>query len=556
MKRIFSSAALLLLFTFATPHVLAVEQNNKFGIHIFSEEDLDDAAKLVNSSGGQWGYVTVVIREDERNLARWQSAFDKMRRLKLIPIVRIATTIDGAHWKIPEKDEAEKWALFMDSLNWPTKRRHIVLFNEPNHSKEWGGKIDPEGYAEVLRHYYNTLKGVSNDFFILPGALDLAAPNSIQTMEASRFFSRMHQRDNFIFTIFDGWSSHSYPNPAFSGREVDAGKMSIQGYRWEVNYLKDFGLDPEIPVFITETGWINTVGNLSSKYEYAFNKVWSDDQVVAVTPFILNYLDQPFEVFSWKSHASGDFLPHYNKVIDIQKVKGAPEQTHAFETIGDTFSEYVVSDSEYIFYVEIKNTGQSIFDSSDGFEIRAETTLGPGSINPTEMVGVEPGATTRVPIGVSTHDQLRGVHTISLFLYHNEERIGEILKTRLTLVSPPSARFIANFWFTKKQLDAVTISITDDDGQVARFDNLVYSDGVLVIPAIYNVIPNKVYKFTLERPMYISKSKTSALHPGETSIDFGVILPFDLDGDGALGAKDIWEHFKSPNTTSFRLLPS
>jgi len=31
--------------------------NNFFGIHILDENDLDDAAKLINSSGGDWGYA-------------------------------------------------------------------------------------------------------------------------------------------------------------------------------------------------------------------------------------------------------------------------------------------------------------------------------------------------------------------------------------------------------------------------------------------------------------------------------------------------------------------
>jgi len=49
--------------------------NNSFGIHILDENDLEDAAKLVNSGGGDWGYVTFVIRSDERDSKRWQKVF-------------------------------------------------------------------------------------------------------------------------------------------------------------------------------------------------------------------------------------------------------------------------------------------------------------------------------------------------------------------------------------------------------------------------------------------------------------------------------------------------
>jgi hypothetical protein len=47
--------------------------NNKFGIHVFSEKDLTNAANLVNSTDGDWGYVTIVITEAERDHDRWQN---------------------------------------------------------------------------------------------------------------------------------------------------------------------------------------------------------------------------------------------------------------------------------------------------------------------------------------------------------------------------------------------------------------------------------------------------------------------------------------------------
>ena len=69
------------------------QPNNRFGIHIIDENDLQDAANLVNSSGGDWGYVKIVIREDDRNLEKWQAIFDRMRKMHLIPLVRLATKV-------------------------------------------------------------------------------------------------------------------------------------------------------------------------------------------------------------------------------------------------------------------------------------------------------------------------------------------------------------------------------------------------------------------------------------------------------------------------------
>ena len=36
--------------------------NNKIGIHIMFTSELEEAAKLVNSAGGDYGYVTITIQ--------------------------------------------------------------------------------------------------------------------------------------------------------------------------------------------------------------------------------------------------------------------------------------------------------------------------------------------------------------------------------------------------------------------------------------------------------------------------------------------------------------
>src|SRR4030042_1329311 len=62
--------------------------NNKYGIHIIDENDLENAAALVNSSGGDWGYVTLVITEQDRSSDKWTGIFDTMKNYHLIPLIR------------------------------------------------------------------------------------------------------------------------------------------------------------------------------------------------------------------------------------------------------------------------------------------------------------------------------------------------------------------------------------------------------------------------------------------------------------------------------------
>ena len=112
-------------------------QNNKFGIHLATPDDgdLDRAEELVNSSGGRWGYVTLVIQENDRDLNKWQGVFDKLREQRMIPIIRIATKPDGSNWRRPDKSDAQSWVDFLNKLHWsllPIVQAQIMIVRLQN----------------------------------------------------------------------------------------------------------------------------------------------------------------------------------------------------------------------------------------------------------------------------------------------------------------------------------------------------------------------------------------------------------------------------------------
>ena len=341
--------------------------NNKFGIHITDEKDLPAAVSLVNSSGGDWGYVTIVITEGERDHDRWQQVFDQMRRLHLIPIIRIATKADGDTWLEPSDAEISNWIAFLNSLNWVIQNRYIVIGNEPNHSLEWGGKIDPETYATYLNKFALALHSASPDFFVLPAGLDASAKNTGITMDEGTFLKKMFTAEPNLFDNLDGWVSHSYPNPGFEGKDTDTGRGTINTFDWELNYLKILGVTKDLPVFITETGWSNQkVDNnqITSMYDYAFKNVWNDPRVAAVTPFILNYPQAPFAEFSWEK-SGGTFYPYYSGVQAIPKTAGVPVQIVSGQILGALAQPVILPGSDFIGAMLARNTGQSIWEASD-----------------------------------------------------------------------------------------------------------------------------------------------------------------------------------------------
>ena len=345
--------------------------NNFFGIHIVNESDLEKARDLVNSSGGDWGYITLVIREDERDISRWQGVFDKMRQMHLVPIVRIATVNENGGWQKPNPGGIDNWVSFLNSLNWVIKNRYVIIGNEPNHAKEWGGQVNPGEYGTYLVEFSQKLKQKSPDFFVLPAGLDASAHYSKTTLPEDIFLRQVVKTKPDFFEHIDGWNSHSYPNPGFAGSPEAVGRGTLTTFTWELEFIKSLGVKKELPIFITETGWVHNqegkvlglenTQNIGDKFKIAFTKVWQNEKIVAVTPFILNYQEEPFSFFSWLK-PSGEYYDFYREVQALPKKSGNPKQitqakllsVSTFEVGRKTFGTLVM-----------ENTGQSIWAKNE-----------------------------------------------------------------------------------------------------------------------------------------------------------------------------------------------
>ena len=276
--------------------------NNKIGIHILFPEEIESAAKLVNNDNkGSYGYVTIPIQATDRDRVKWQKFFDKSKELKVIPLIRVATVPDGALWIEPNNYDLIDFANFLGDLKWPTANRYVIIFNEVNRSDEYGGFVKPEDYADILTNASDIFKNISSDFFILPAGLDNAAPNSPGYMNHLRYIERMLLHRPDLFDHIDGWTSHAYPNPDFSVRPDLSGRNKIDSFKYDLRLIRQFTIK-KLPLFITETGWSGKYLSdiqISFYYKHALQKVWSDENVIAITPFLLNAQDGPFSVFSF-----------------------------------------------------------------------------------------------------------------------------------------------------------------------------------------------------------------------------------------------------------------
>ena len=317
-----------------------VTQNNKFGVHILFPSEIESAAKLVNSSGGDWGYVTIPIPAGDKDLVKWQKFMDDAKRLHIIPIIRLTTEGDyfiEATWKKPSSADVLDFANFLNSLDWPTLNRYVVVFNEPNRADEWGGIPDASEYANILGYAVSTFKSKSQDFFIISAGLDNASANiQAQSIDEYTFMQRMESNVPGIFNQIDAIASHSYPNPGFAQPSWVLTRKSISSFIYEKRLADVLG-NKNLPVFITETGWSKDVvleTQIASYFTNAFESVWSDTNIVGITPFLLNAGIGPFAKFSLLNN-DGTASQVYNTLKNIPKIKGDPKLAED-KTVHDT----------------------------------------------------------------------------------------------------------------------------------------------------------------------------------------------------------------------------
>ncbi len=546
MKRLF-----LFLFPFliiASPLQALERPNNIYGIHLAQphSEDLKKAAELVNSNGGDWGYVTLVLQENDRNQEKWQAIFNQLRSLHLIPIIRLATKPQGEVWLRPNDVDADGWVSFLESLNWVVKNRYIVLFNEPNHGQEWGGQADPESYGKVALSFAKKLKEKNSDYFVMLAGFDASAPHQPprfwdEEIFLNELFKNLAPEE--FEKYFDGWTSHSYPNPNFSSPPSNFGRISLTTYRWELQLLKNLGIKKELPVFITETGWKRT--NLSeitiaNYLQIAYQQIWANDSLVkAVTPFILNYQSEPFLDFSWQKFQSKDFYQYYYYLQTLPKIKGEPEQKEAGKLIFQLPKELVIN-SQYSLTLSLKNEGQAIWDENDGYRLMIENVPSETQFLFSPLKDLKPNEEKMINFVFKTGPQ-KGDFSINFLLTKNGEKKLKFSKWQLTIVPLPSLTLSINYWpFGKGKGNDFEIQIFNDKEELVFFQKGVrVNQGLVEIKEVQNITLGEKYRIVVLKKGFLPRQTHLVFQKGKNLVQFKPMIPFDLNGDEKFSLRDL-----------------
>ena len=561
---------LLFALLFLPISIYATQSNNKYGIHLAQpqSQDIQAASDLVNFNGGRWGYVTLVIQENDRSQEKWQGIFDQMRELHLIPIVRLATQPEGENWRRPEEKDTDDWIKFLDSLNWVVKNRYVILFNEPNHGSEWGGEVDEKSYAKVAFAFAKALKEKNQDFFVMLAGFDASAPSWQPGMEDEEVFIRKMLIDSVsdskkispssstpinIFDYIDGWASHSYPNPGFAGSPYDWGRGSVKSYEWELGMLQRLGVTKDLPVFITETGWKRQTQNSKVKsqnlgeqevakyFKMAFEQVWNqDNRVQAVTPFVLDYQGPPFLEFSWKKYQSADFYQQYYSVQSLSKTKGEPEQIEK-GSIGFDLPKELVAQSKYNFRVTLKNQGQAIWEKDDGYELLVSSYLGekPTNFLTSDIKDIKPFEEKTVEFSLKTVSE-KDKEEIKFLLTKDNQIVFESKPWQFKVLPLPDLNLKVNFWpIGRAKGDDFEVQVFNtDDRLVFKKKGVKFTDGQGIVKSIQNIAIDELYRIVVLKPGYLPRQTFIVFQTTNNSVRFKSLLPFDLNRDGKFDLKD------------------
>ena len=544
----------ILSTTHAIVDPLAVP-NNKFGIHIIqaTPDESSPAAQMVNNNG-DWGYITVLIESKDRNHNKWQEFFNDLRRRHLIPIIRLATQPVNEHWTRRYEGEEQAWSDFLDNLNWPTKNRYVIIYNEPNHGKEWGNFVDPKLYAETLDKTITALKNKNRDFFVLNAGFDASAPyEPPEYFDETSFLKEMEKTVPGVLNKLDGWVSHSYPNPGFVGSPNALGRGTVRTWIWELQLLRSLGVTKDLPVFITETGWkhaeglkldasLPTAEVVANHYKIAFENAFSSDRIVAVTPFLLTYQDNLFDHFSFKKvnieNQPLQYYPQYQTLHDLPKVSGQPVQENKAQLIkGEVYSS-IVAGEKYTIPLTFKNTGQSIWDETIKLvPIQGGTELGIETARLPKGIKIEPGQEHIFQINLKAPKS--GSFKISLNLYTKDKQFDSPPVEFNTEVKSPVILVVkANLKWKKISAGKYTLKVAGVIGENQQPISIDYNGSSNQIEARY-LLPDYTFEFSLAKPFYKSAAIKQQVSAGINILDFGKLEPDIISA--LLHPKELWQ---------------
>ncbi|HTP11763.1 MAG TPA: glycosyl hydrolase [Anaerolineae bacterium] len=278
---------LLLIFVFAVeqageplttlgPQQIVVTDNPKAGVHTRLTDEgapwkIQRNLQMVREMGAPWivEFFPWAYIEYGKNAFDWwhtDQVIDHARAQGLTVIARLGLV---PAWARPDPHEQETTFNYLDQSHYDDfgdfvyafvdryKDRvdHIIIWNEPNLSFEWGMRpVDAQAYVDLLKVAYRRAKEANPNVVVLAGALapTLEPQGSPGGLNDLIYLQQMY--DAGAKDYFDALAAHAYGIRAPINEAPDPSRVNFR----RIELLRDIMTkngDGEKPMYITEAGW-------------------------------------------------------------------------------------------------------------------------------------------------------------------------------------------------------------------------------------------------------------------------------------------------------------
>jgi len=133
--------------------------------------------------------------------------------------------------------------------------QHIIVWNEPNTTFEWGGRLpDPAAYTKLLCAAYPAIKAANPEAIVLAAGLapTLAPPGDPQGYDDLLYLQAMY--DAGAGACFDALSAHAYGGQAPFAQRPDPARVNFRRVEL-LHRVMELNDDENKAVYVTEGGW-------------------------------------------------------------------------------------------------------------------------------------------------------------------------------------------------------------------------------------------------------------------------------------------------------------
>jgi len=255
---------------------IVVTESPVVGVHTRLTDEVDGwkiqhTLRMVREMGAPWivEFFPWPYIEPERGQFSWDHSDQIINHAHNQGLTVIARLGWVPEWARPSGEEQEttltylgaeaydEFASFVAAFvdRYREQVHHIILWNEPNLSFEWGFRpVDPAAYTELLKAVYPVAKAANPELVVLAGALapTLEPPTSTAGLDDLLYLEAMYQSGAARF--FDGLAAHAYglqspPEAAPHPEAINFRRIEL------LRQIMIENGDKDKQIYVTEAGW-------------------------------------------------------------------------------------------------------------------------------------------------------------------------------------------------------------------------------------------------------------------------------------------------------------